>query len=230
MKHTAKFDRCLKQVKARGTARSPGAVCTAALGAKAFKKNPGQFARAADLFESFRDAKPKTSVKVSIPTPRVASLMGVMTGIDYETDHAGKQTLYRHRFAAGSRPYLAASPDGRQLLIIGGRFRWDHRGIVDYDRDGRAILPASHARNPGGFRKTARAVKARLTGEDLGERYRGFTVRPYGLAGFKWGVFRGKHRLSVASSADAAKRMIDYLLERQAIRRPRLYTRRGVSS
>jgi hypothetical protein len=36
--HTAKWDRCVKKVKAKGTAVSPYAVCTAKLKGKSFLK------------------------------------------------------------------------------------------------------------------------------------------------------------------------------------------------
>ncbi len=53
------------------------------------------------------------------------------------TRSGGKIEKYVHEFKAQDRPMLVVSPDGRQLMLIGGRFRFTERGIVDdSDRSG----------------------------------------------------------------------------------------------
>jgi hypothetical protein len=73
--------------------------------------------------------------------------MGHVEGIDYRTTHAGKVTLYRHKFTKGSRPLLCVSGDGRQLMLLGGRYEWTDRGIQDEDASGRLIGNPKHGRS-----------------------------------------------------------------------------------
>jgi len=46
----------------------------------------------------------------------------------------------------GSRPLLVASPDGKCLMLLGGRFKFTDRGIVDRDANGREIENKKHRR------------------------------------------------------------------------------------
>ena len=70
----------------------------------------------------------------------------------------------RHEFAPGSRPLLAVSANGKQLLLLGGRYKFDERGIVDRDAQGRPILDPKHRQfiNPRGgkFDRCVKKVKA----------------------------------------------------------------------
>jgi hypothetical protein len=65
--------------------------------------------------------------------------MGRVDFIGYTTTHEGKTVAYKHTFAAGSRPILAAGTRRGQLYLIKGRFRVTGRGIVDLDAKGREI-------------------------------------------------------------------------------------------
>lgn len=95
-------------------------------------------ARATRLYRSFRGHDP-TEV-ISIPPPRLVRtglLVGSCDGILYTTERDGKVEKYIHKFARSDRPYFAVSPDGLQILLLGGRFRFTERGIVDRsDRSG----------------------------------------------------------------------------------------------
>ncbi len=119
-------------------------------GSRAFNPRDPEMARAAKLYESFRERTPKRIKKISIfPPPRVAVDVGLVEFIGYRTTHGRKLTLYQHDFAPGSRPLLCVSPDGRQLLLIGGRYKFTGRGIVDRDLSGREIENAEHGKTIG---------------------------------------------------------------------------------
>jgi len=69
---------------------------------------------------------------VHIPdTPTVAAPIGSLDAVMYTTIRDGKVEKYIHRFAKSDRPLLAVTPDGRQLLIVGGLYRFTEAGIVD---------------------------------------------------------------------------------------------------
>lgn len=61
------------------------------------------------------------------PLPKSAVAIGDLVAVEYSHDGVS----YRHEFTKHSRPLLAASIDGKQLLIVGGRFQHGPRGIVD---------------------------------------------------------------------------------------------------
>jgi hypothetical protein len=105
-------------------------------------------AQAVTLYRSFREAIPKRLMTVRFNVPKVVACMGYVEGIDYRTTHGKKTRLYHHDFAPGSRPLLCVSADGRQLMLIGGRYEWDERGIVDKDAAGQDIIPDDHHRKP----------------------------------------------------------------------------------
>ena len=61
----------------------------------------------------------------------VALKVGWCDGILYTTERDGNVEKYIHKFKKSSRPLLAASFDGKNLLLLGGAFRFTDRGIVD---------------------------------------------------------------------------------------------------
>jgi len=69
------------------------------------------------------------TLKISIP--EVALKIGQCDGVLYTTVRDGKTEKYIHKFKARSRPLLVTSFDGKQLLMVGGSFRFTERGIVD---------------------------------------------------------------------------------------------------
>jgi hypothetical protein len=103
-------------------------------------------AQAVTLYRSFREKIPKKLITVRFKVPRVVACMGYVEGIDYVTTHGNKVTHYHHDFEPGSRPLLCVSADGRQIILIGGHYEWDERGIVDKDSEGQDIIPANHRR------------------------------------------------------------------------------------
>lgn len=96
------------------------------------------------LYTNFREKRPKKLKVVDIDIPTVVACIGHVESIDYTTTHGDKAVLYRHDFVKGSRPLLAVSADGRQLLLIGGRFQFTERGIVDRDVTGQEIENVAH--------------------------------------------------------------------------------------
>lgn len=100
--------------------------------------------QAVQLFTSFREKKPKRLDVLEIDHPSVVAVIGHIDAIDYTTEHGTKKTLYRHEFAKGSRPLFCVSADGEQLVLIGGRFKFDDRGIVDKTASGADLIPKDH--------------------------------------------------------------------------------------
>jgi hypothetical protein len=98
------------------------------------------------LYESFREKKPRRIKVVDVDIPTVVACIGHVEAIDYRTTHGKKLALYRHDFVKGSRPLLVASPDGKCLMLLGGRFKFTDRGIVDRDANGREIENKKHRR------------------------------------------------------------------------------------
>ena len=96
--------------------------------------NERELRQAAKLFESFRE-KPAVSVtRRRLPAPGVAIEIGPLNKIEYWTTHGNKRVLYAHAFKKNCAPTFMVSADGRQLLLVGGRFRFTWRGIVDGGR------------------------------------------------------------------------------------------------
>lgn len=123
------------------------------------------------LYESFREEQPRKVGSVRVNMPKAVAVMGYVEGIDYRTTHGRKLTLYHHDFEAGSRPLLAVSSDGKQLLLLGGRYQFTEQGIVDKDARGKLITNPHHGKNinprftvsklpDGGYLKVARARRS----------------------------------------------------------------------
>ena len=113
--------------------------------------------QATDLYESFREASPKKLLRLTLPDiPKIVACMGRVEYVGYRTTHGKKLTLYQHDFVAGSRPLMCVSKDGRQILLVGGRYHFTDRGIVDLDSRGRerpdpkhgAVMRNTRRKNP----------------------------------------------------------------------------------
>jgi hypothetical protein len=63
--------------------------------------------------------------------PKAGAKIGLCDGLMYETVRDGKVEHYIHKFKKSARPTLVASSNGKQLLLIGGKFAFTERGIVD---------------------------------------------------------------------------------------------------
>lgn len=93
--------------------------------------------RATKLYEAFREETPRRAIRTHIPSGYY-TIMGHVRAVEYDTTHRGRVHLYKHTFAAGSRPLLIAGKRG-QLYLLNGRFHVTGRGIVDLDASGREI-------------------------------------------------------------------------------------------
>ena len=58
-------------------------------------------------------------------------LVGELDAVLYTTRRDGRLERYIHEFAKKSRPLLAASHDGKQLVLLGGAYDFTEAGIVD---------------------------------------------------------------------------------------------------
>lgn len=90
-----------------------------------------QVADARALFSRFTGHKAGHVRSVRFDVPKAATAFGVLDYVGYTTVRDGKREEYEHDFQRDPqhRPALAASPDGKQLLIVGGRYKFGHRGI-----------------------------------------------------------------------------------------------------
>jgi hypothetical protein len=100
--------------------------------------------QAIEIYQSFREKKPRRCAVVDVDIPSIVASIGHVEAIDYRTTHGRRLKLYRHEFVSGSRPLLCVSPDGRQLYLLGGRFKFTGRGIVDRDANDEEIENEAH--------------------------------------------------------------------------------------
>lgn len=88
--------------------------------------------KAAELFTDFTGHDDPRLSKIRIPQmPKAVLAIGQVDGIMYSTVRDNVAEKYIHEFRKSSRPLLAASPDGKQLYLIGGSYDFTERGIVD---------------------------------------------------------------------------------------------------
>lgn len=136
---------------------------------------------AVDLYATFRGAAPKRIKAVTFDIPQAVAIMGHVDYVGYRTTYEGESELYEHQFQPGSRPLLAVSHDGKQLLLLGGRYVVDkHHGIVDKDAKGRKVLDPDHGQDLGFMRRRqANPASDKLRQKDVFAQIRqmGLTVR-----------------------------------------------------
>ncbi len=88
--------------------------------------------RAASLYERFSGHEAEVVGKVRMPKPiTVGVAIGKIAGIMYDTVRDGVAEKYIHKFAKKDAPMLVVSPDGKQIMLVGGRYTFTERGIVD---------------------------------------------------------------------------------------------------
>lgn len=96
------------------------------------------------LYQSFREKHPRRLQTIDFDVPEAVAVIGHVDEICYTTTHGKKTVSYRHEFAPGSRPLMTVSSDGGQLLLLGGRYKFNERGIMDRDAKGRLIDDPRH--------------------------------------------------------------------------------------
>lgn len=95
--------------------------------------------KAYKLYKQFREEVPKRARSIEFDAPKVVMIIGNVRAISYDTTRKGKTELYKHDFAAGSRPLLCADGRTGQLFIVEGRYHVTPRGIVDLDANGKEL-------------------------------------------------------------------------------------------
>lgn len=113
------------------------------------KRNPisrSDVKQAIKLYRAFRESDPDEITTVLATLPRAAIAVGHVDYIGYNTTHGTNVVEYEHKFRNGSRPLLCASADGKQLLLLGGRFTFTELGIVDIDARGKQVIPKDHGK------------------------------------------------------------------------------------
>lgn len=86
----------------------------------------------ADLRERFTGHPSKRGKVLTVsPLPEAVAVIGKCDGILYTTVRDGRTERYIHEFALSDRPMLCVAPGGRQILLVGGRYVFTERGIVD---------------------------------------------------------------------------------------------------
>lgn len=86
---------------------------------------------AARLLKDFSGHDATEAITVDDKSFRTGMVVGPLLAVGYETVKDGETLAFLHEFKKTSRPLLAASHDGKQLRIVGGRFEFTNRGIVD---------------------------------------------------------------------------------------------------
>jgi len=88
--------------------------------------------RAADLYERFSGHEAEEIGRVRVnPLPRVGVAIGEVDGILYTTTRDGVVEQYIHKFRRRDKPLFVVAPDGKALFLVGGRYTFTERGIVD---------------------------------------------------------------------------------------------------
>lgn len=85
----------------------------------------------ADLRERFTGHETETARRVQFNVPKVVIEIGPLDFVGYTTIRDGVVEHYIHKFAKRDKPILAVSANGKQILLIGGRYTFTERGIVD---------------------------------------------------------------------------------------------------
>ena len=83
------------------------------------------------LYEDFHDGPASGSEVVEIEFPEMVFQVGTCDGILYTADRGDGPEEFIHEFEGDAKPMLCATPDGKQLLLIGGNFEFTERGIED---------------------------------------------------------------------------------------------------
>lgn len=125
--------------KCAAVTKAARAGLTYAKSAQQIAKNPAkrgamsaELQRAVKLYTDFHGEKPRilSHVKFS-KIPKNILQVGKCVGIMYRAKRDGKTLNFLHQFAAHAGPILAATADGRQLLLIGGNYVFTEDGITD---------------------------------------------------------------------------------------------------
>lgn len=91
-----------------------------------------QVREAARLYEDFSGHDAEEIATIDKPEfPDVVLVIGTLDFVGYTATRDGVDEKYIHEFKDTCRPLLCASPDGKQLVLLGGEYTFTERGIVD---------------------------------------------------------------------------------------------------
>lgn len=127
-----------KKAPAKRSPAKKAAVKKPAQKKTTYRKNPvadsteRKMKSGVELFESFTGHAATHYDRVTLPDMSVCVQIGELDGIAYETTRDGKKQKYFHQFKKSARPIFAVTHDGEAVVIVGGRFRFTERGIVDH--------------------------------------------------------------------------------------------------
>jgi len=82
------------------------------------------------LFQDFRGDDPDHVDTVTVADYDTFMVIGYLDFVGYHTVRDGEEERYIHHFKEKSRPLLCASHDGKQLIILGGGYKFGDRGII----------------------------------------------------------------------------------------------------
>jgi len=105
--------------------------------AKKHKKNPvpkskwNKLKEASKRFEDFSGHIAKFIDEKDLQKMDVGFKIGKVDFIGYTTKRDGRVEKYIHKFKAKSRPVLASNYDGKFISVVGGKYHFTDRGIVD---------------------------------------------------------------------------------------------------
>ncbi len=91
----------------------------------------GEVEEAARRYEDFSGHRAGHGKTVKLRVPRAGLVVGDLDGVLYTTVRDGQTERYVHKFRKSARPLLVAGHDGRSLHVVGDRFEFTDRGIVD---------------------------------------------------------------------------------------------------
>lgn len=86
---------------------------------------------ALELFENFTGEGAEEIETFNFDLPGIGVEIGTLDGLMYTATRDGVEEKYIHEFKNKSRPLLAVSYDGKQLIVIGGSYQFTEKGIED---------------------------------------------------------------------------------------------------
>lgn len=97
------------------------------------KRHSHLLKQAARLYQRFTGHTDEFEVhRVLTPDfPKTLVAIGEVVALAYDTVRDGEYQKYIHQFRKGSRPLFCVSPDGKNLVLLGGAYKFTDRGIVD---------------------------------------------------------------------------------------------------
>lgn len=91
-----------------------------------------QIRKASELYKDFSGHDGDEIEYTEKPViPDAMMVIGELEAVIYSTVRDDEHERYIHKFRVSSRPLICVSPDGDQLFIVGGRYEFTDRGIVD---------------------------------------------------------------------------------------------------